>query len=94
MNLVEAYAWQRWAAGEFCRYCPHTLEDHAVRLEPSDYVVRYIRRGEPRYLPQRIADADISTVHCRRCGGELGASTATTCYVRNFNLGEIVRVPA
>lgn len=53
----------------------------------------FIRFGEPRFLPQRIDDADISIVHCLRCGGEMGASTAVTCFIRNFNLGEIVKTP-
>ena len=92
--LMEFDAWQRWAVGEFCRYCPHTLESHAVQLFPSDYTVRMTRHGSsPLYFLERIADADISAVHCRRCGFDLGASTAATCFVRNFNIGEIVDVP-
>ena len=90
---MEIDAWHRWSGGEFCRYCPHTLESHAVRLFPSNYVVRVTGRVEPRYFLERIAEADISTVHCRRCGFDMGASTAATCFVRNFNIGEIVDAP-
>ena len=90
---MEVDAWQRWSDGEFCRYCPHTLESHAVRLFPPAYVVRVTGLVEPIYFPERIAEADISTVHCRRCGFDMGASTAATCFVRNFNTGEIVDAP-
>ena len=90
---MEFDAWKRWSRGEFCRYCPHTLESHAVRLFPSHYMVRVTGRVEPLYFLERIAEADISTVHCHRCGFDLGASTAATCFVRNFNIGEIVGAP-
>lgn len=91
--LMEFDAWQRWSGDEFCRYCPHTLESHAVRLFPSHYMVRVTGWGEPRYFTERVAEADISTVHCRRCGSDMGASTAATCFVRRFNIGEIVDAP-
>ena len=89
---VEFDAWRRWAGDEFCRYCPHTLTDHTVRLWPSEYILKVTGLDEPRYFPVRLTDSDIDTVHCRRCGFELGASTATTCFVRRFNIGEIVNV--
>ena len=89
---VHVDAWLRWAGNEFCRYCPHTLFDHVVRLWPSEYILKVRALREPRYFPVRLSDSEINHVLCRRCGFELDSVSDSTCFVRTFNIGEIVDV--